>query len=467
MKILSQSKSLRGNTLILTIVVTGLVGFLLASYMGLVKSQNIATMRSQSWNATIPVIEAGLEDALTHINLRITNDLTGDGWAKQGSIYVTKRWIGPNYYTVTISNWVVGSVTNNPVLESRGYVLAPVTVASAGGPMLAAVTLVPRQFVARGIRCNARTDPLFSKGLVAKGRIDMNGNDISADSYDSRNTNYSTGGKYDVTKRKDGGSIATNSGLTNSLNVGNANIYGKVSTGPGGSIDIGSGGVVGDTAWNTNSANQGTVKPGWSTDDMNVDFGDVKPPYTSGGWSLSAGPYMGTNYTYKLDTGNYQHSTQLSMGGQDIMIVTGDAVLYLPAGISLSGQSKIIIVPGASLKVYAGGSSSFSGNGIVNQNDDPLAFSYWGLPSNTSVSITGNGAFTGTIYAPNADLRFTGGGSSPEDFSGAAIGRTVTMNGHFKFHYDESLRIVGPPRGYVVTTWNEMKPDEVAAGPSL
>ena len=49
-------------------------------------------------------------------------------------------------------------------------------------------------------------------------------------------------------------------------------------------------------------------------------------------------------------------------------------------------------------------------------------------------------------------------------FMGAAVVRTATMNGTFKFHYDEALRIKGPPRGYIVTSWNEMSPAEIAVG---
>ena len=56
----------------------------------------------------------------------------------------------------------------------------------------------------------------------------------------------------------------------------------------------------------------------------------------------------------------------------------------------------------------------------------------------------------------------SGGGSSDNDFTGAAIVKTATMNGHFKFHYDEDLANYGPGRGYIVTTWNEMAPQAVA-----
>lgn len=476
MKILSShSKLLRGNTLMLTIVVTGLVGFLLAAYMGLVKSQNVATMRSQSWNATIPVIEAGIEDALTHINIRLTNDLEGDGWQKQGSLYQTRRWIASNYYTVTISNWVVGSPTNNPVIESRGYVSAPVAIASAGGPVFATVSAspstLPRKYVARGIRCNTKTDALFSKGLVAKGTIDLKGKNISSDSYDSRSTNYSTGGRYDVTKRKAGGSVATNSGLTNSLNVGNATIYGKISTGPGGSVNIGPQGAVGDATFVNNPSNNGKIQPDYFTDDMNVDFGDVKTPTLGTTYSLSSGFVGGTNYAYLLGSESYL-APSLSMNS-GTMIVTGRAALWVTGDLSIGGTAKIVIAPGGSLTLYVGRPTGafddtfIGGGGIVNQNASALSFQYYGLPSNTSVSITGNGTFTGSIYAPNADLTLKGGGAANEDFSGAAIAKTVTMDGHFKFHYDEALQIIGPPRGYVVTRWDEMSPTDVATGPSF
>jgi len=38
---------------------------------------------------------------------------------------------------------------------------------------------------------------------------------------------------------------------------------------------------------------------------------------------------------------------------------------------------------------------------------------------------------------------------------------------HFKFHYDEALSRLGIGKGFVVTSWDEMKPDEVAAAPGL
>ena len=96
-----------------------------------------------------------------------------------------------------------------------------------------------------------RLDGLYMKAMVAKNKIDLNGNWVRTDSFDSSDTTgtYNTNGRYDPAKAKDGGDVATNSRLIDSLDVWNADIYGHVSTGPGGTVVIGPNGAVGDKAW--------------------------------------------------------------------------------------------------------------------------------------------------------------------------------------------------------------------------
>jgi hypothetical protein len=49
-----------------------------------------------------------------------------------------------------------------------------------------------------------------------------------------------------------------------------------------------------------------------------------------------------------------------------------------------------------------------------------------------------------------------GGGNSNQGFSGALMVGSVTMNGHFNFHYDEALgRMPGNGR-VLITSWNEL-----------
>jgi hypothetical protein len=424
-----------GSVLVLTLVTTGLMGIALASYLTLVRAQNLTVMRSLQWNQSLPVAEAGIEEALVHLTYVGTNNRAVNGWRYDDGVYKKERWVGSNKFVTTIS-----TSSNSPTIISKGY------VKDARGAVLLNTP--------RTIKVTTTNDALFAKGMVAKGTIDLKGNSIRTDSFDSSNTNYSTNGRYDPAKALDHGDIATNSGLTNSLLVGNAEIFGKASTGPKGSVAIGTGGGVGSKAY-LDSGNHG-AESGHLSDDMNVAFQDVKPPFTGGASIPISGLLVGTNYNYVLASGNYQLSG-LSMSGSDKMLITGDAVLYVTGDFSLTGNAQILLATNATLRLYvAGQTTRIGGNGITNPNDSAFNFSYYGLPTNTRMSIDGNASFTGTIYAPQADLTIGGGGSDTYDFVGASVTGSVMMNGHYHFHYDEALGPYGPRRTYVVTSWNEI-----------
>jgi hypothetical protein len=523
-----------GFALMLTILITGLVGLLLLAYLSMLTGQNQAVMRSQAWNSAIPMVEAGVEDAMTHLNTHGSTNLGCDGWTLSGGVYWMNRVMGDSAYYVTITNWVPGALNLNPIIESKGYVPMPVQVASAQNWMFATVSVpdATRNYIGRGVRATAAKDYLFTKALVAKGQIDMKGNNVSTDSFDSSDPNYSNNGLYTSTKRKANGDIATDSQLTNSLNVGNANIYGHISTGPNGSADIGANGIVGDMAWHA-AGNTG-IQTGYSANDMNVSLTDVKLPFTSGAftptggnvtnvvyayttnssitttvtypagnpttittnsasssvypvgspgpvvtnWSLGllgvlkvstytyptfvANYYTRTTngtvtvayYDYILGDGNYQLS---SLSGS--VYVQGKAVLLVTSSAT---PTSITIADGKSLQLYNQAPSfSLSGNVVLNGTGTASEFGYYGLPGNTSVSFNGNAAFVGTIYAPEAALSLGGGGNNNYDFIGSAVANSITMNGHYNFHYDEALEKTGPYRSYVVTSWKEMSPIDV------
>jgi hypothetical protein len=456
-------KGARGSTLMLSLFVTAIVGFVLAAYLTLIRGQNSNVARSQAWNSTVAVIEAGIEDALTHLNRHGSTNLLCDGWQFSNGEYVMQRAVGGNYYVVAITNFVAGTNNNNaPSINSQGYVQMPVLVASAQQPLFAAagVTQVgDRTFLARGVKATTRKDFIFAKGMVAKDTINLKGNDISSDSFDSSDPNYSTNGLYDPTKTKDNGDIATNSSLTNSVNVGNADIMGHVSTGPNGSVEIGPNGTVGSKDW-VNGHNHG-IQSGWRTDDMNVDFPEVQVPFNGGAFTPGGASLGLTNYTYLLASGNYQLD-RLHMDSDNKLYVTGNAILYVTGDVDISGNANIEIASGASLQLYVGGASAnLGGNGVINRAGNATNFYYKGLPANTSVSITGNGTFSGLIYAPNAELTLSGSGNNTTDFIGASVSNTSVMNGHYNFHYDEALKKYGPARGYVVNGWNEINPNDL------
>src|SRR6266536_2236072 len=329
-----------GSVILITLLTGFVVGLTLASYLTMVSVQNQSTLRSLAWNSSVPTTEAGVEEALTALYYYGTTNLVTGGWVNNVDGFWHKTGdLGSGYsYDVGIKPPVVGG-PDRATIESFGYAPAPANLAtsylSPYGMILGG--LVPSYSptvvsAKRKVRVMAQRQSPLNYAMLAKGMIDLNGNNIATDSFDSTDPKKSgTGGKYDASKSADKGDVATNLGIVDSINVGNADIRGHVSTGPGGNV----------------AQNQG----------------------------------------------------------------------------------------------------------------DAMSFIYWGLNSNTTLSFGGNSTFTGVIYAPYADFKLGGSGSGNYDFVGAAVIRTVTMTGHFHFHYDESLARRFPIQQYVVYSWNDINPN--------
>jgi hypothetical protein len=414
-----------GNVLLASLVIAGILGAILAAYLSLANFQNNAIARSQLWNVAISVAESGIEEALTQLNF--TNNLASSGWDGSSSAYTKSRTLSNNIYISTI----FAADPNHPYVISTGLVKAyPGT-----------------NYISRVVKVTTDRFGMFIKGMVAKGQIDLRGNNINTDSFDSRI------GSYAAQAHGDQGDVATNSGLTNSFSVGNANIHGHASTGPGGSMSIGPNGGVGSHAWQ--QTHHG-FQEGWTNDDMNVYFPDVPFPYTSG-WAPTGGGISGVTYAYILGADQYYVNGNISLNGQDKLLVTNRATLVVNGNFSMSGNSQILVQTNASLKLYVNGSAAIAGNGVANNNASATNFFYYGLTNNTSLSFSGNGAFKGVIYAPNAAFDMNGGGNSvTNDFTGASVSSTVNMNGHFNFHYDISLGDLREFGAFQITSWSEL-----------
>jgi hypothetical protein len=270
--------------------------------------------------------------------------------------------------------------------------------------------------------------------LAAKQNIDLWGNGLAIDSFDSNNTNYSTLGRYDPAKRKAGGDVAS---IAGTINAQNTEIMGTLYTGPSGSYTIGSYGTAGDLGWVQGRTNG--VQPGHYRNDLTVDFADVQPPYTSGLVPASK-TINGTNYIWCLGNQDYMC---VDFGGVtfhagDRVLVTGHARMYVTGRFIMTGDSSMRIMPGASLELYVGGTNAVLST-ICNAGSCGT-FTYYGLAGNQTVALSGLEAFVGCIYAPNAALSVTsGGGTNGLEFQGACTVMSVSMNGHCRIHYDEHL----------------------------
>jgi hypothetical protein len=429
MKLLS-TKHQAASTLVLTLVMILTIGTVLASYLDLIGSRYKVTTRSQCWNTAVPVLEAGVEEALTHLQDDLNNP-AANGWTLGTiggqQVYSKQRTFADgSYFLVNIYN-AGATASNTPNIYSTGFVPSPLSSTS---------------YISRTAKVTGTNQPLINVAFGAVNTIQMNGNGLASDSFDSSNPALSTNGQYDPTKTTTNGNVAS---VYGPVSLGNHNIAGNLYLGPTATTTVSSGQVSGQIYT-----------------DFNVAFPDVVLPTTSwipavttmvGGITVG-GITVGGTPAYDFTTsGDYSIS-----GSSEIQVEAGvsvrlrvDTTTFSPANIhilSTNGTS-------GTLTVYqVSGTMSMSGNPTVDSGR-ARNFWYYGLPGVTSVTFGGTSSFIGVIYAPEASLTLNGGGNN-NGLIGSSITKSITMNGHFDFHFDQDLLSVSPIRAYVVTSWIEL-----------
>src|ERR1043166_1713568 len=252
----SPSSRQDGGVLLMTVCTVIVVGIILIAYVSLVSNHQQSVRRSEAWNDAMGVAEAGVEEAMAHLNQNYPGSLTSYGWFPSGTNVYLWRTLGDGIYIVS------ASTGPQPVVVAQGYVRLPWN----------------NTWVSRTVRINTARTGLVNRAVVTKQALKLNGYTINTDSFDSSNTNYSTAnGRYDPAKAQANGDLATNSELDGALDVGNSKVYGKVGTG-GGTVATGPNGSVGDAAWHF-SLSTG-IEPGWSSDDINVPMPDERAPFS-------------------------------------------------------------------------------------------------------------------------------------------------------------------------------------------
>jgi hypothetical protein len=410
-----------GNVFLMVIVSTGILSVAcLGSYLSLASTEHRSVMRSQAWNTAMPLAEAGVEEALSHIT-RNTNNFAADGWTPQGTnTYTKQRTLSTGTYSVSLS----GSPGAQVTITSTGHVQFQDTC-SLGTSYAVRVADLKRtvQVVAQ----SASASPQMV-GLVAKSGITLKG-DLGMDSYNSTNSLYSTQGQYDPAKARDHALVETPLGFGLG---GNSHVKGSVATGPGGLFTVWGNTRVGSTAW-VDGKNKG-IEPGYSTNNFNAAIPDVVAPFTSAA-APSSGTVSNTSYNYVLDGGNYMATSLTDGGSHATLVVTAPSVLLLTGDTSLQS---VVFAPGATLDIYIATPSISFCPTIQGMTDSqivtPTQFRVWGLPTCTSMDMTAGLAFTGLIYAPEADLQARGHAA----FYGAITANTFYCNGTFDLHYDEA-----------------------------
>ena len=466
---INQTKN-QGSVLLVTLCTAWVIGIALVSYLNLVANQNRTTYHSQGWAGCMPVLEAGIEEALTQLNYNSgegTNNATAHGWVVMtNGFYYKSRNIGPDtdgiHYEVMIDPNTNGTPAT-PIIISQAYVPAPGYTGktlggeSAFGMILATVGQSTPAMISRTVKVGTTftsASGIATGGIRTKGTINFSGGG-SLDSFDSSDPRYSTNGQYDPAKRQANGMALSNASVADAIHVDTAHIYGSVSTGPSATVTVNSG-AVGDAAFN--AAPTGThIQGGHQTADANVQFDAVVAPFVYGSGSTPVSGFSGgTNYNYVVDgAANTKRNLAggVNIGGGKSMIITGgDVTLYVNGNFTTSGSGFVYVAPGASLKLYVAGVLTVSGTGVVNGAGLASNLNIYGLgTTKDNWAYSGSSAFIGTVYSPYDQFTFSGSAGAFGSFSA----NNVVISGGASVHYDEHLSGGIDPQ-YIASSWNEI-----------
>jgi hypothetical protein len=422
--------------LVVMIAVEGFLTFLTTEYR--------MVTRTYSYGSAVYLAEAGVEEGFAMLNYG-SGAWAANGWSSLNTTNYTKT---ASSFTSNdgsvVGKYVInvfGATGNNPVLVCTGIV--DVSHASIDSRTTN---------ITRAVKAILGNRATFRWGLLARSTIDLNGNNADLDSFDSSDSSHSNWqgsyGIYDSSKRNDNGDAATNAGITNSIAAGNANIYGHVATGSGGTVSVGSNGFVGSLTDHPN----GVIQSDRVSHSISVDLSLPTVPFTSGstisGNISSDYSIVGSGSSLpsdKIITGS------ISLSGNEILSCSGYSRIYVQGSVNTEGNAKIYLYPGAKVELYVAGSISLAGNGVQNDAGTADKFQVYNL-GGYSTAISGNGAFTGVVYAPGSAVSIGGNGT----VNGAVVGNTITLDGNAAFHYDEALKKTGPTRGYSILTWQEL-----------
>lgn len=477
----------RGSVLIVSLLISAVIAIALASYLKLGANAMQLSHRALYSNAAINLAETGLEEAIWSINRALESDPDAwIGWEQPGTS-LRKR----TFDKFSLNQGITGEVTvyvehafddpdavgpNAPVIHTRAS-LTPTIGAE----------------IQKWVSVELTRRSLFSNGLLAKNRIQFNGNNAMVDSYDSRLGHYDEdlgNGKRNRFANGPAASISTETGKDINFDQQNANIFGYVSVGTtkvDEGLKIGSQGTLsGDL-----NAAEGTIDYTRATPNFTANLADAAVPTLNG----SPLPITKIDSTIELprqldiDNGMLRSEEEGEAyyinvgsidlnGGKTLTIKPGyKVVLFVTAaqgtlGINVGGNDSnyIKVSSGSSLSIYTAANVKIAGSGIINEgsNSTPSSFMLWGTGTpvpdanktqRQAIVIRGNGNLSAVVYAPNADVTASGGGSGGS-ISGAIVGNNIAIEGGSEFHYDQALADLNKGRPFGIGQWNELTTSE-------
>ena len=412
-----------GSILLAGLMTTAVIGMTICSYLLLVRSQHVAVVRSQNWNAALSLAEAGVEEAMAHLNSRLGKAgaaLPADGWTKLPSGYygLPVRQINSGSYQVLYSP------DSSPMIISTGRV----SVADSS------------TVISRTLQASTRPAPMFNTAVAVLQGIDVRNQGFTTDSFDSSDASHSDHGLYSASNATSNGAVAA---LSGSVALNGSVVKGNLLLGPGAKYNA-----------NQAGATSGSLSRTLTLDLPSIDLNAI--PWTVGvvhQQDENDEKHSNKGYSF-ASSGNYELTTLAGdiFVGADAFVrlkVTGSAdpgTIHIAANGAKSGKLEIYMT-----------APTFTLKGPIEiENGNAKQLAYFGLAGNTLVDFTQVKSFTGTVFAPNAEVKIGRSHSTRFSFIGSCIGASLTTRGGCDFHFDQNLQRAGPALGWTISQWKEL-----------
>jgi hypothetical protein len=143
------------------------------------------------------------------------------------------------------------------------------------------------------------------------------------------------------------------------------------------------------------------------------------------------------------DSGQYSSIIISKRSDVGVMEISGgDVVLYITGDIDIGESCELVIKDNSSLTLYVDGDIHCRANSVVNAEyppEDPKTFQIYGTSETQQIfDIKAKNDWSGTIYAPNADVTLYANG----DFYGSTVSNNFELKSGGNYFYDEALREV-------------------------
>jgi hypothetical protein len=420
----------RGSVLVTALLIAAVLGIGLVGYLSLSRTALKLSHRTLFVNDAGNLAEAGLEDALYCFNQMNSGVSVSTAWSEWAVSAGTARRTLPQFNrdqnaigTVKVFvSGIDGSAAN-------AFVVSQATIApfDAGTPIV------------KILRLGMMQAGVFVNGVVGLNGLTLKGQPV-IDSFNSNPTNSPTGPwrTYSTAISASNSSVIVKTGA---IDLGNGIVKGNVNLGTG---------VAPPPA----SQVTGTIQPNYA--------GQFKMPAYPTPASVSKSYSLGATIPTQLPApgqspaadGRYYYFVN-GATISNVTIAAGANVTIVGTSTSLS--SGLTISSNATAAIFIDGVINASSQGSLNNSNWAGALEIF-TTTTTDCTISGNGELRASVYAPNANLKASGGGSSGS-VVGSFVAKTVTATGQMSFHYDEALRYLNTAGGtrWAVASWEELR----------